>query len=237
MEAETWQALRSEWTAALGPFNGLAVHERIQTSRSGFAALLLSDGRPIGFVKVRDGDDSPLRNEFEAMTLMHAASPESFEIPRPLGLATLGGWSYLLTSALRPDPHRMPVDPPVGNVVAEVRAGLASLPRAPGIPDHWEPMHGDFTPWNLRQRTDGTLFLIDWEDAGWAPPGADDMYYWVVCSALDVATEMPVVNEEVRGFWWQHLSGPDRDAQTADSDFRLRTKMLSVLSALGQSGR
>ena len=38
-------------------------------------------------------------------------------------------------------------------------------------------MHGDFTPWNLRQRRDGTLILVDWEDAAWAPPGADEVYY------------------------------------------------------------
>jgi hypothetical protein len=232
-----WRALGAEWSEFVGQFDEVAVHERIQVSRRGFAALLLSDGRPVGFVKVRDGDDSPLRNEFEALTLINSAEPGSFEVPQPVGMASVNGWHYLLTSALRPNLHRMPVEPPLQEIAAEIRSGLETLPRFAETPEHWEPMHGDFTPWNLRQRSDGRLFLVDWEDAGWAPPGADEVYYWVVSSALNVAAEMPSVNEEVRGFWWQRLSGPDSGARSADSDFRLRTTMLSVLSALGPSGR
>jgi hypothetical protein len=45
-------------------------------------------------------------------------------------------------------------------------------------------MHGDFTPWNLRQLRGGALVLVDWENAGWAPPGADEVFYRATWAAL-----------------------------------------------------
>ena len=45
-------------------------------------------------------------------------------------------------------------------------------------------MHGDFAPWNLRRLRDGSLALIDWEDAGFGPPGADEVFYRATSAAL-----------------------------------------------------
>lgn len=204
MEGEVWRALASEWTRFAGPFDGVAVHERIQASRRGFAALLLSDGHPVGFAKVRDGDDTPLLNEFRALTSVSSAEPRTFEVPRPVADGNVEGWHYLLSTALRPDLHRMPDEPRLLEIVNEIQSGLAALPRPAEIPQHWEPMHGDFTPWNLRQQRNGNLFLIDWEDAGWAPPGADQVYYRGAERVLGRDSVVPAYSES-RNYWIQRL--------------------------------
>jgi hypothetical protein len=53
------------------------------------------------------------------------------------------------------------------------------LIRPANMPLHWRPMHGDFVPWNLREDRSGLLWLLDWEDVGWAPPNADLLRYAV----------------------------------------------------------
>jgi aminoglycoside phosphotransferase (APT) family kinase protein len=45
-------------------------------------------------------------------------------------------------------------------------------------------MHGDYVPWNLREDDRGQLWLLDWEDAGWGPPGADLVRYLVAYHSL-----------------------------------------------------
>jgi hypothetical protein len=64
-------------------------------------------------------------------------------------------------------------------VTAEVRSALAGLPHDLPVPAHWAPMHGDLTPWNLREAPRHGLLLYDWERAGWGPPGADEVLYRV----------------------------------------------------------
>jgi aminoglycoside phosphotransferase (APT) family kinase protein len=87
-------------------------------------------------------------------------------------------------------------------------------------------MHGDLTPWNLRQRTDGTLFLIDWEDAGWAPPGADEVYYWATEGFLS-GGEMLLEPAEAREYWIKVLDGRLRVARASrDTDIELVTRLL-----------
>ena len=230
MGVGVWRDLVSEWTEFLGPFDEVAVHQRIQVSRRGFAALLLADGHPVGFVKVRDGDDAPLLNEFRALTSISSAEPRSFAVPRPISVAGVEGWNYLLTTALRPDLHRMPSEPPLREITAEIRAGLVDLPRAPGTPEHWEPMHGDFTPWNLRQRRDGTLILVDWEDAAWAPPGADEVYYRATAEVLGGGDRGYEGSVTATSFWQQRLT--ERNARTgeaSDSDASFGEALLIAL--------
>jgi len=56
----------------------------------------------------------------------------------------------------------------IGEALADYLPNIAVDPS-------WRPMHGDLSPWNLRRRRG--LFLVDWEDAGWGPPGADEVYF------------------------------------------------------------
>jgi hypothetical protein len=45
-------------------------------------------------------------------------------------------------------------------------------------------MHGDLTPWNLREAPGHGLLLYDWERAGWAPQGADEVLYGLAQAGL-----------------------------------------------------
>ncbi|NIA25556.1 MAG: hypothetical protein GWP04_08285 [Gammaproteobacteria bacterium] len=214
MSEAMWAALVTEWADVAGRFDGVAVHERLQASRSGFAVMLLKEGDPLAFVKVREGDGTSIDNEFRALGAVANHEPGAFVVPRPVTTGEVGGWHYLMTSSLAPELHRMPVHPPLGRVLEDVRNGLSSLGRPTDTPAHWEPMHGDFTPWNLRECRGGSLFLIDWEDAGWAPPGADEVLYRAVEAMLTGKHRVDAGSREARTFWVERLRG--RQVATAD---------------------
>jgi len=84
-------------------------------------------------------------------------------------------------------------------------AALRTLPRRAETPPHWTPMHGDFTPWNLRRLDDGPLLLFDWEDAGWGPPGADEVLFQATEAALGRATDSGWAREEALAYWQERL--------------------------------
>ena len=73
----------------------------------------------------------------------------------------------------------------------------AVLDRPAGTPEHWRGAHGDLTPWNLRRSSTGT-WLIDWEDACWAPPGTDRIYFAAVTAATrpGPARPLPIRDED-----------------------------------------
>jgi len=222
MAKEVWSELQAAWSEDIGPFDSYAVHERLQASRSGLALVLLRDGKSVGFVKARQGDPGPIVNEHRAIEAMHAHRPTTFSVPRPISTGQVEKWHYLLTSAFAPELHRVPSNPPLESITAEISEGLSSLIRSPAIPNHWRPMHGDFTPWNLRQRTDGSLSLVDWEEAGWAPPGSDMLLYETTVAHLR-GTPVHDGADEARAFWITRLhkqqenSSRDRDAGLGQS--------------------
>ena len=129
-------------------------------------------------------------------------------------------WSVRLYEPL-PRLHRPArLDAPrIRRVSEEASRALEQLlPRVHGIPSHWRPMHGDFVPWNLREDSQGQLWLLDWEDAGWGPPLADFVRYVVAHHSLgwtrpariaaDVAQTVGVESfpalAEVASFWLSH---------------------------------
>jgi thiamine kinase-like enzyme len=70
-------------------------------------------------------------------------------------------------------------------MTADISDRLRSrLDRPDGVPAHWAPMHGDLAPWNLRRVGHRSLWLLDWDDAGWGPPGADAVYYEATASVV-----------------------------------------------------
>jgi hypothetical protein len=219
MPETTWSELRDVWSRATGPFDGLAVYERPQVSRAGVAFVLLRRGEPVAFVKAREGASDPVANEFLALEAVSAYEPATFSVPTPVATGAVAGWHYLVTSVLTPELHRMPSNPPLDQITGEIADALADLTKSPETPAHWRPMHGDFTPWNLRQRADGSLFLVDWEDAEWAPPGADALLYRVVAAQLaNRPAALGSSTGEAREFWIARLrnrqehAGLDRDA-------------------------
>jgi aminoglycoside phosphotransferase (APT) family kinase protein len=102
---------------------------------------------------------------------------------------------------LPPGRHHPPEDPPLPALLAEIDTALSDLPRPTGTPSHWRPMHGDFAPWNLRRLRDRSLTLIDWEDAGWGPPGADEVFYRATAAALWGTHPGPSNAPEAVAYW------------------------------------
>jgi Phosphotransferase enzyme family len=121
-----------------------------------------------------------------AAALQPMGRPRTFRVPTVRSRLVDGPWQ--LTS-LEPMPafHRTPMWTPrrIGSVAAEASSLLLDqLQRPQGVPRHWQPMHGDFVPWNLREARDGTLWLLDWEDAAWGPPSADLVRYAVAYHSI-----------------------------------------------------
>jgi hypothetical protein len=204
LPAEQWQALLDAWQQELGTFDSLALHSRPQEHRSGFAVLLLREGRSLAFVRVRKGHQADLTREQHVLGLCAVARPVSFWHPEALAGGNVGEWSYLATTAFPSDRHvagRLPI----ADVLAEIGAALAPLPRDPGTPPHWVPMHGDLTPWNCRDLTDGRRALIDWEDAAWGPAGADEVLFRATVAALSGGSPGPGPAEAV-AFWQARLA-------------------------------
>src|SRR5690606_34955001 len=117
----------------------------------GFSVLLLAGGRPRAFVKVRFRQREAVERECLTMERLARYRPQSFSVPEPLGWGGTEDWSYLAMGALPSPRHQVPRDPPLRAIVHEVAAALRTLVREPSTPPHWRPMHGDLTPWNLRE--------------------------------------------------------------------------------------
>ena len=173
---DDWQGLLTQWRDAAGPFDGLTVYHRPQTGRTGFAALLLRAGHGVAFARLHP-DAGRTQREFIVVSGVHRAQPRSFRVAEPIATGS-GALAWMLTAsvpnyplgALRSARRRSAVADEIGEILAGV------LERPADVPAHWVPAHGDFTPWNVRTDLGGRVLVIDWEDAGYAPPGADALY-------------------------------------------------------------
>ena len=199
----------------------IALYTRTQAARGGYAVLVISDTRPVGFVRV--GTPSELELECRALELLDIIRPKTFRHPRLLGRTSLGTVDLVLQTAVLDGYHRPPRRPPLDEIVREVQSALSGLPKPPDTPSHWVPMHGDFTPWTLR-RTGSGLSLIDWESVGWGPPLADQVLYGATSKALGLRYSASGWNPEASAFWLERIgkAGDSRDA-------RLRRRLLEVL--------
>ncbi len=232
LEQALWSELVARWRKALGPFDTAAIYQRLQVHRSGVMLLLIQRGRPIAFVKLMMGDSSALSIEAHTLTAVSKFRPRSFFVPEPLLLEEVSGLHYLSTAPLPPRPHRVPRHPPLRLIVEEIEAALADVARSPEIPAHWRPMHGDFTPWNLRQLFDDSLVLIDWEEAGWGPPGADEVLYRAAAAALRREPASSSDAYEAIAFWEARV----RDRLTrGERDQRLARSLLKSLRGMRAS--
>ncbi len=93
-------------------------------------------------------------------------------------------------------------------------------------------MHGDFTPWNLRSAGRGPLSLVDWEDAGWGPPHADEVLYRAVSAALGGGQPVGEVPAgEAADFWIDRVGARvGNGSGEVDDAFGKR-----ILEALGEA--
>lgn len=178
VEEDVWSVLLESWSSCVGKFDELVLYRRPQAGRTGFAALLLRDGKGIAFARYHP-DGSRILREYGVVSAVHGARPRSFAVARPIAagkLADDAGW--LLSESLPNYPLGAVRSERVREVVArEVSEVLAdAITRPSGTPGDWVPAHGDFAPWNLRTLLSGRVCVIDWEDVTFAPAGVDQLY-------------------------------------------------------------
>lgn len=226
-----WLELSDAWRRELGAFDEVAGYSRLQASRTGLAVLLLREGSPIAFVKLRHGECASLSNERRALDAVWSYRPRAFRVPEPLQSGSAAGWHYLVSTPLPPGPHRPPRNPPLAAILEEVGAALAGLPRPPETPAHWRPMHGDFAPWNLRQLPGGSLVLVDWENAGWAPPWADEVFYRATWAALRHRFTVSCDAYESAQFWRERVLAQPENVR----DHRLAQALGEILDRMAAS--
>jgi hypothetical protein len=211
---DLWEELLLRLAREFGRFSDYAVSQRRQESRSSVMLLLFENDKPKTFVKVRFTAE-PLDNEYRVLQMVLRSGPASFFVPGPLGYGSIDGIQFLATEPLPAYPHRVAVRPPLTEITSEIDDALHQLPRSSDIPPGWRPMHGDFTPWNLRMFGKHGLALYDWEDAGWGPPNADEMLYLATSAALGRRLEIPENADEAAHFWLARYAssrGETRDA-------------------------
>jgi hypothetical protein len=232
VEHEIWRELIDRWTGQVGPFDALAVSQPRQVDRPRAAFTLLAQGHPQAFVKLRRGERDALDNEARALSGMWSFGSRSFAVPEPLGMGTVDEWHYLLMSPLPVGRHHPAMDAPLDEVLADVQAGLADLPRATSLPSHWLPKHGDLAVWNLRRSRAHGLVLVDWEHAGWGPPGTDEVFFRVMSAVLRRTQVPPMPDVEDAVQFWRHQPqfqlGP---AENLDHEFVRRAR--AVLESAG----
>ncbi|CAN5412660.1 hypothetical protein BH23ACT9_BH23ACT9_28970 [soil metagenome] len=231
-DVATGAQMAIDWTTVVGDFDSVGVYERPQTARNGLALLLFSAGHPVAFLKMQASEvpeiHQSLRQGHDALRMVDAAPTTAFVHPRPLKLGRVGHWSYLMTSVLTAGLDRPAISAAGGRaVVADIKAGLAQLPRGDDVPSGWEPMHGDLTPWNLRVRGDGLLTLVDWEDAGWGPPAADAVLLHASWQAL-YGLQAPRLPREAAEYWLHRIASRPPDPL----DNRMRADMVTALRSI-----
>jgi hypothetical protein len=203
MAEEVWCALAERWEHELGPFDELAGYRRME-GRAGMSLLLIAGGRPLAFIKVARDAAITLGHAREVLQLVGRTRPRSFSVPEPLASGEVDGWHYLALSPLPPMRHEPPSQPPLDLILGEIELALQALPRPADTPPSWRAMHGDFTPWNLRQ-VGRRLYLMDWDDANWGPPHADLVLYMAAEDALGRRAVRSHPAHEAIEFWSQRI--------------------------------
>jgi glycosyltransferase involved in cell wall biosynthesis len=122
-------------------------------------------------------------------------STGSFSVPACLDTFQADGWTVRAYEPLprfhRPASWNLQRIRLIAGDIGEAVAAVLPLPAT--VSRDWQPMHGDFVPWNLRQDALGRCWLIDWEDAGWGPPLADLLRYVVAHYSLLPYTTAAIV--------------------------------------------
>ncbi len=174
---DAWEALCVAWHEALGPWDSIALYHRPDEGRTGFALLLLAKGRALAFIRVAT-DPARTQREYAVLRGLHEAAPRSFVTAVPIARGEAHGWGWLATESVPNYPlgalRREDTRHAVAREIEDILPGV--IERPPGTPERWTPCHGDFSPWNVRTDLRGRVWVIDWEDADYAPPGVDLLY-------------------------------------------------------------
>ena len=227
IDESLWRELSNEWEPLIGDIDAAALYTRPQSERHGWSALLFRRGIAIAFARV-DPDWTRIRSEFEVLNLVHAAKPRTFQVVRPIGAGQAGSRSWMLSTSVPNYPlgavRKRATRSRVATEISEILS--VRLPRPDGVPAHWTPAHGDFSPWNTRTQLSGVVRVIDWEDAGYAPPGLDDLYGDVTAFATFGGERPRPTIPETRAWLRQRL---ERRVSEQPSASRDQTRLMEIL--------
>lgn len=225
--AEVFWSLWREWRAVAGREpDGIAVYERLQQSRQSLTLLVCAGARSM-LVRVRS-DPATLRRERAISEAAEAMSLRTLRVPRLVGTGDVAGWHWVGYEVMSLRPHRPQYR--LGTAgFQEISALVESVVARPAaVPTGWRGAHGDLAPWNLR-RGSGHTWLIDWEDAGWAPPGADELYLRAVVAAIRPGPVRPLrlaADQQEAGRHWAQIV---EARATAPSEQRLARRLRTLL--------
>ncbi len=184
----------------------------------------------MSFVKLRPGADS-VRAEQLVLDGIALTPDAPVSVPAVLAAGEVDDWGWLALAPLPGRLRRPRWDLDVPALVATLQPAMArALTHPRGTPDSWTPMHGDLTPWNVRRDRRGRTWVYDWEDAGWGPPMADDVYYRAARAVLhrgDAGTACP----EAVDHWMAVVA-----RRPSGDDARFNRALLSVLRAMRRQG-
>jgi hypothetical protein len=158
---------------SLGPFDAVALHVPRQPGRRSLAMVVVSAGEARAFVKAKP-DAAALALEGAALAALSEGPSGGLHIARPIACGSAHGVEWLATTVV--EGRHLPTFGEPGPEYEEWLGERLGPVLRDGAPAHWTPAHGDLAPWNLRRRA-GLTWLLDWENVGWAPPGADRTYF------------------------------------------------------------
>ena len=218
---------RSEWLElTAGRCDGLAVYNRPQSHRSGLVVLVCAGPASI-VVRVRD-DPRALDHERLISEAADRLGAEGVRVPRLRGRGSANGWHWSAYEAIASRPHR-PARVADEALCAKISAVVeAALPAPTGMPPDWRGSHGDLTGWNLRVARRQT-WLMDWEDAGWAPPGTDELYFAATTAALHSKPAHPLALAGRYPEAAARLAGEIANRPTEASERQLQERLLIAL--------
>lgn len=216
--------LSLQWEKVVGrAVDAYAIYERPQAHRAALTMILCA-GRKSVLVRVRSNPDE-LRQECLISAAAQQRQAASFGVPRMLGRGEAAGWHWIAYEAMATRPHR-PARALQAVGYSEISTLVEAVVERPAhVSDHWRGAHRDLTPWNLR-RSRGRTWLIDWEDAGWAPPEADRVYSRAIRAATRRgavrALDLTPAEHEAAEYWVVELDRrPIESGQTLNHRLKL----------------
>lgn len=134
-------------------------------------------------IKIRENANK-LEREQRLLAAVQRHHPRTFSAPAPLGFGVLtDGRAWSAQEMVFVAPHHPCLRLPAG-FEDELRSVLESVQSDERPSAGCSLAHGDLSPWNLRRDHRGRLWLFDWEDAAWAPNGADRLYFEAAVAAI-----------------------------------------------------
>jgi len=185
--------------------SSVALYRRRDAVRSGATFIATGPHTDPILIKVRS-TRGRLVQEQEILEKLAMLTPLSFSVPKAIGSGQLSdGRAWSAQEMVFTAPH-FPCTKLKSQLLTDLSKALQlALPTPPADHPDWTPAHGDLTPWNLRRDHRGRIWLFDWEDAGYAPAGADGVYFHAALGLVRPHRPMPSSSNTAAQFWIERV--------------------------------